>query len=143
MESINPPAHLIKRFHDGYLIDPDGGCWVWQRNYDSNGYGRHLHWKAHRFAWLVLVGPIADGLQLDHLCRNRGCVNPTHLEPVTQRENLLRGETIYAANAAKTHCKYGHEFTPENTRIIPRGRRCRACERRRSNESHKRKLARQ
>ena len=81
----------------------------------------------------MFVGPLPDGLVLDHLCRNRACVNPEHLEPVTQSVNLLRGETVNAAASARTHCINGHEFSPVNTRISPSGRRvCRSCGRARS-----------
>lgn len=74
----------------------------------------------------AFVGPIPDGLQIDHLCRVRHCVNPAHLEPVTIAENVRRGA------AAQTHCKYGHEYTPENTVIHHGGRECRTCNRIRS-----------
>lgn len=83
---------------------------------------------AHRMAYEELVGPIADGLQIDHLCRVRCCVNPAHLEPVTQAENIRRGVSPTAANRRKTHCKHGHEFTTENTRLVPEGRICRRCD---------------
>lgn len=118
--------------------EPMTGCWLWNGSI-NNGYGRvWLGGKApllvHRVAYSVLVGPIPEGLTIDHLCRQPSCVNPAHLEPVTQRENLLRGETIAAHNARKTHCSRGHEFTPENTalRKDKNGclcRRCRQCER--------------
>lgn len=86
--------------------------------------------KAHRVMWELMVGPIPDGKVLDHLCRNRGCVNPAHLEVVTQGENVLRGIGPVAVNARKTHCKNGHEFTEENTIIRREGwRGCRTCSR--------------
>ena len=112
-------------------VDTGGSCWNWTAGVDGRGYGafklngRQL--GAHVVAYRRLVGPIPEGLVLDHLCRNPRCVNPDHLEPVTQRENVVRGEAPAATNARKTHCKRGHEFTPENTIDHPRGRNCREC----------------
>lgn len=118
----------------------DDDCWLWTGAID-NGYGifsvewTASNWTAHRYAYTLLVGPIPEGLTLDHLCRVRNCVNPRHLEPVTSGENVLRGESLSAQNARKTHCLRGHPFTEENTyRDIYRGRerrRCRACARER------------
>ncbi|MFI7468154.1 HNH endonuclease signature motif containing protein [Nonomuraea sp. NPDC049646] len=120
-------------------VDKAGQCWNWTAATTHDGYGRFkvagATVCAHRWAYEQIVGDIAEGLQLDNLCRNRRCVNPEHLEPVTCRENLLRGNTLQADNATKTHCKHGHEFTPEN--IIARGERgreCRECNRQRSRE---------
>ena len=97
---------------------------------------------AHRYAYEELVGPIPEGLQLDHLCRNRSCVNPDHLEPVTCRENLRRGETLNAANLAKTHCPAGHPYAGENLSITAKGfRECIECGRTRSREFQRQKRA--
>lgn len=144
-----PVADRIKR---RVAIDPETGCWLWQGAIATkSGYGRMAinngrfggeRVMIHRMSYETFVGPIPEGLVIDHPCRVRACCNPEHLEPVTQQVNLLRGETIYAANAAKTHCKFGHEFSPENTRIVPRGRRCIACEGRRAREAVARKKAR-
>lgn len=112
------------------------GCWHWMGERGRNGYGVARTagaYFAHRLAYELLVGPIPEGLVIDHLCRVRHCVNPAHLEPVTSGENTLRGETVAAANARKTHCDRGHEFTPENTYWKrdragqPRWRECKAC----------------
>ena len=107
------------------------GCWPWLGRLYPAGYGEcHLFGEgyAHRIAYILTRGPIPKGLQIDHLCRNRACANPEHLEAVTQRENILRGTGASARNAVKTHCIRGHEFTPENTYREPTGgRRCRTC----------------
>lgn len=110
-----------------------GACWMWT-GADKAGYGAFNDGKritpAHRFAYELLVGPIPEGLQLDHLCRVPGCVNPAHLEPVTQAENIRRGYSASAMHGRKTHCKHGHEFTPENTYHEKGGGRvCRTCNR--------------
>lgn len=106
-------------------------CWLWL-GYCSNGYGQvgrggQLH-KAHRYAYESLVGPIPLGLELDHLCRVRNCVNPAHLEPVTRRENILRGLSRAALFAARTTCSVGHEFDAIHRRGDDMSRRtCRTC----------------
>lgn len=116
-------------------VDKSDACWLWRAATRGGGYGAFWlngrHVPAHRFAYEALIGPVPDGLHLDHLCRNRSCVNPDHLEPVTCQENLLRSPvTFQGTNARKTHCDHGHEFTPENTYEYRGGRKCRACMRR-------------
>ena len=109
----------------------------WQGARDAQGYGRcrigRVMDMAHRVAWELTQGPIPPGLQIDHLCRNRACVNPDHLEPVTPKVNSERssaGAVNRARMLARTHCKRNHEFTLENTAIRANGtRRCRACDR--------------
>lgn len=124
------------RFWAKVLIGDD--CWEWTASKDGPGYGifrlnRRLY-KAHRISYELLVGKIPDGLVIDHLCRNRACVNPSHMEPVTNRENILRGEGLAAKQARQTHCKYGHPLFGSNLYVLPRGskkgmRQCRECHR--------------
>lgn len=123
------PAH----FWEKVAVNADTGCWDWTASKRRRGYGRFGplggQRAAHRVAYEALVGPIQDGLQLDHLCRVPGCVNPAHLEPVTQVENMRRSG-IWGFTPM-THCKNGHEFTPENTYWNPadEARVCRTCQR--------------
>lgn len=115
-------------------------CWLWTGATDSHGYGSfklttpegRFDRGAHRLVWIAFKGEVPEGLVLDHLCRVRHCVNPDHLRVVTQAENTLAGIGPAAINARKTHCKHGHEFTPENTYIFPSTgtRACRECQRR-------------
>jgi hypothetical protein len=117
-------------------VDESTGCWNWTQALDSHGYGvlgyRYRVEKAHRFAYEIFVGPIPEGLTLDHLCRNTRCVNPEHLEPVTQGENVLRGVGFAAVNARKTHCIHGHPLEGDNLGLQgPNGtyRYCLTCRR--------------
>ena len=102
-------------------------CWLWS-GYLGDGYGQiYVEGRillAHRFSYETYVGAIPEGLDIDHLCRNRPCVNWAHLEPVTRQVNLLRGTTLAALNAAKTHCPQGHAY---DERDIYGKRPCRKC----------------
>lgn len=115
-----------------------GGCWEWLGSLSRDGYGvlwlkqaKQVGFAAHRIGWTLSRGPIPVGATVDHLCRNPKCVNPDHLEITTNKENILRGASPTAINAKKTHCKHGHEFTPENTRFWQHekhlSRQCRTC----------------
>jgi hypothetical protein len=126
------PENLLRRIR----FCPPGplptGCIEYTGVAERTGYGRITRdgqrTGAHRASYELVRGPIPLGLTLDHLCRNRICVHPGHLEPVTIRENVLRGKTLPARNAAKTHCDHGHPFDDGNTYITPMGKRqCRAC----------------
>lgn len=107
-------------------------CWLWTGSHQGDGYGRFYAQRkmqsAHRYSYELHVGPIPAGLQIDHLCRVPGCVNPAHLEAVTPRENTLRGQGITAVQARRTHCPKGHPYDEENTRLNGRKRFCRACQ---------------
>jgi hypothetical protein len=116
------------------VVMSESGCWLWQQKIHKTGYGHvKLHrrtYLAHRVSYQAFVGPIPEGLELDHLCRVRHCVNPEHLEPVTTRENLARSLNFIGVNIAKTRCAQGHPFNDENTRWLPTGgRECRICRR--------------
>jgi len=131
------------RFYEKVMFEPNSGCWLWTAGCGTAGYG--TFWvgqplnrtvSAYRWAYEHLVGPIPEGLTLDHLCRIRHCVNPWHLEPVTHRENVLRGVAPSARNAVKTDCPRGHPYDEENTYWRPNGmgRDCRICGSQRTRE---------
>lgn len=138
-ESLTPIERVMAKVAKG------PGCWEWQGFRNELGYGIAFVGKkrrrAHRVVYELLVGPIPDGLVLDHLYRNTPCVNPAHLEPVTQRENIRRAVWVVRKEraAARTHCNRGHELTPENTYIVAKtGRRkCRKC----AADAHQRRKA--
>jgi len=131
---------LLDNLSDKFLVGD--GCWSWVGSTRS-GYGvfsiggKHRRtMAAHRLVYELLVGPIPEGLQIDHLCRNRGCVRPSHLEPVTAAENVRRA--ILAGSRDKPACKWGHPFNAENTYWHPNGQRgCRACARERANRQRR------
>lgn len=129
---------VIERFFDKIQVDSITGCWNWIGAKAGAGYGiffmRTVNGKmryvyVHRFSWEYHhTEQIPENREPDHLCNNKGCANPEHLRIVTHRENVLRGNSIVARNASRTHCPHGHEYTEENTRITKKGDRlCRAC----------------
>ena len=119
------------RFWSKVLPEPNSGCWLWTAALDTKGYGQFGSSpvkRAHRLSYEAIKGPIPAGLDLDHLCRVRCCVNPDHLEPVTRRENLMRGPTIAAHHATKMCCDNGHPLDGDNLVINKGGwRRCKIC----------------
>ncbi len=129
--------------------EPNSGCWIWTGYISKQGYGRFSpKWKmsplyAHRISYEIYKGKIPDGLALDHLCRVRCCVNPDHLEPVTYRENLLRGRGPGGVLfKPKTHCKAGHKFSDGSFYISGRGTRvCRLCDSIRGKKKYRRNRA--
>ncbi len=125
-----------RRVESLYMPEPNSGCWLWIGSVLARrGYGRigvrGKEYLAHRLVYEMLVGPVPEGLELDHKCRVTCCVNPDHLEPVTHLENVRRGESGLVHRQrylARTHCPHGHPWTPENTIRNARGHRhCREC----------------
>jgi hypothetical protein len=123
------PIPALKRFVSKIVILSDG-CWLWTAHVQWNGYGQFWDGKklvpAHRWAWEHEHGPLPFGFEPDHLCRNRACVNPDHQEPVTKRDNILRGAGFSAVNARKSICPRGHLLI--RVRCSP-GRVCIVCRR--------------
>lgn len=144
-----PRPSALERFME--KIDRSGDCWVWLAKSGEDGYGRFYcgggrlnarYTLAHRFSYEAFVGPIPDGLEIDHLCRNRACVNPEHLEAVTHSVNVWRGDAPLR-NRLKTHCPNGHPYDEQNTLLEQQGRarRCRICRRKRVQARRARKRA--
>lgn len=134
----NPARRMTPEQWWWYSAQPvASGCWEWQGTRNTESYGRlQVNGRtkaAHRFGYEIVVGPIPPGLVIDHLCRNTSCVNPDHLEPVTNKVNILRGEGYAARSARKVSCPKGHAYDADNTWRDGRGfRYCRACRRSRA-----------
>lgn len=130
---------LREKFHDKWIPEPNSGCWIWTSPWRRTGYGYlQINRKngkkkllAHRVSYELYRGTIPNGMTVDHLCRTRCCVNPSHMEIVTSKENTLRGNNPAAQNARKTHCLLGHLLSGENLYTFPRSgyRQCRECTR--------------
>lgn len=131
------PRPAIDRFNEKYEATEDGH-WLWTSADNENGYGLfkvkgargHVQTYAHRWSYEHHVGPIPEGMTIDHLCGKPRCVNPEHLEPVPLKENIHRGNPRWKQLAARDECQRGHPFDEENTYLLPDGgRRCRTCQR--------------
>lgn len=149
-DDLRVPANFLdgrlpQRFWDKISPCPMTGCWIWMGNINRGGYGsfhfgprrlpgRRTH-RAHKFAYEAFYGEAKN--DLDHKCRVRSCANPDHLESVTRKVNLHRGFGLVGMNARRSHCKHGHEFTTENTRIYRGYRMCRTCHRNNERERHR------
>lgn len=131
-----------EQFAAKYLVD-DSECWIWQGKIASNGYAVFggVGLGAHRYSYQLHNGEIPDGLQLDHLCMVKRCVNPAHLEAVTPKENIRRKDVAYGTGSAKTHCPHGHPYDEANTSRRNGRRYCKACARNRAAKTYARKLA--
>lgn len=149
MPRIYKRKSIHERFWQYVSPEPNSGCWLWDGPADRRGYGNIMvagrkHKLAHRIGYELLVGPIPNGLVLDHLCRTPSCVNPEHLRCVTNRENVLCGIGRSAENARKTYCAAGHEYTLDNIYSHSGRRHCRKCRKAamtKSNEILKRRRA--
>lgn len=126
-------------------VVPTGFCWEWSAGLDPAGYGRfglnRTAALAHRVSYEMLVGPIVGGLHVDHLCRNRKCVNPDHMDLVTNEENIRRGFGPNHFHSLKTHCPEGHPYNGYNLKMDHGKRRCRACRNKVQRESRRRRAA--
>ena len=132
MQEVAHMERSISRFVR--FLSKQGDCIIWTGNKNHRGYGlfkptNGRMQSTHKFFFEAVKGPVPQGKQLDHLCRVRACCNPFHLEPVTARENIMRGVGLAAINNKKTHCSLGHEYSEANTSLIAGRRRCKACAR--------------
>lgn len=151
MTNPSPPVPPIADIGEGIIsrfwakVDRRGDdeCWPWLGALSYKGYGRVFidsksHKPAHRFAYELENGPVSPDLVMDHLCRNRACCNPRHVEPVTTRTNVLRGVGLTAKAAAQTHCKRGHLLSGHNLLPNPKARECRECKLERNRADYRR-----
>ena len=126
-------AQWLDKLGDWFVPVTETGCWLWMRAGHSAGYGKTGRGEyAHRVSYETMRGPISPELEIDHLCRVRCCVNPDHLEVVSQRVNILRGQSMSARYARRSHCANGHELSPGNLYPVatrPNTRVCRECTR--------------
>lgn len=124
---------LPENIENKIMPEPNTGCWFWLGGMRDakEGYGGFPYegktWRTHRLVYTLLRGPVAKELDIDHLCRNRICCNPEHLEPCTRKTNIHRGKGIAAKNLVKTHCSQGHAYTEENTYVWGNQRFCKTC----------------
>lgn len=127
---INLTPGAVSELDSRYSVNLATGCWEWAGTISPVGYGaisiNGVAYSAHRASYTRHVGPIPSGLVLDHLCRNPPCINPEHLEPVTDQENVRRGMSIGATAQRRSECLHGHPY-PENAKIAQGHRVCRAC----------------
>lgn len=137
---------IVARFWS--YVDAEGLCWIWTGRRRATGYGSFTDRRggtthaAHRFAYELLVGPIPDGMELDHLCRVRPCVNPDHVEVVTPAENKRRGFGVNRTARERTHCPQGHPYSDDNiVRTVKGWRRCRRCRTEQSERAYARRKA--
>ncbi len=131
-DKISLGTYRSQEWLDARIAYADSGCWEWHGRMDKHGYGQPQidgrNVFAHRFVYTLLVGPIPAGLALDHLCSNKCCVNPQHLEPVTIAENRIRD------GQRRTHCNRGHLLDEMNTYLWRRERKCRICRKQKAAE---------
>jgi len=138
--------NLIERFESKFIPEPNTGCWLWDASLDTGGYGSFsvagTNQRAHRVSYEMYTGSIPQGLELDHKCNVRSCVNPDHLEPVTRSENQKRSyhRGRVGGQSKKTHCKQGHQYSGDNLYLMPNGhRRCKECHRQEQSRQRQKK----